>query len=144
MKFVTRAHARVDRIACPWLIHRFIDSAAELFFVPAADVMRVAEREGAIPFDVPGVDLGHRGERCSFDAFLEKYHLDDPALKRLATIVRGADTDRLDLAPESAGLYALACGFHALQPSRFINDHAMLRAQMPLYDALYEYCRRAV
>jgi hypothetical protein len=141
MKFVTRAHARVDRIACPWLIHRFIDPNAELFFVPAADVMRVAEREGAIPFDVPGVELGHRGELCSFDAFLKKYNLADPALEAMAAIVRGADTDALDLTPESAGLHAIASGFHALQPSRFINDHAMLRAEMPLYDALYEYCK---
>ncbi len=142
MKFVTRAHARVDRIACPWLVHRFIDAAAEFLFVPAADVMRVAERDDAIPFDVPNVELGHHGEHCSFDAFLAKYRLDDPALQTMAAIVRGADTDALDLTPESAGLYAIASGFHLLQPTRFLNDHAMLRAEMPLYDALYEYCKR--
>jgi hypothetical protein len=141
MKFVTRAHARVDRMACPWLVHRFIDPTAEFLFVPASEVLAVAERESAIPFDVPNVELGHRGELCSFDAFLKKYELADPALKRLAKIVRGADTDVLDLTPESAGLHAIASGFHALQPSRFINDHAMLRAEAPLYDALYEYCK---
>jgi hypothetical protein len=142
MKFVTRAHARVDRIACAWLVHRFIDPTAEFLYVPAADVMRVAERENAIPFDVPNVELGHRGELCSFDAFLEKYELEDPALRSMAAIIRGADTNVLDLTPESAGLHAIADGFHALQPSRFINDHAMLRAESPLYDALYEYCKK--
>jgi hypothetical protein len=121
MKFVTRAHARVDRIACAWLVHRFIDPAADVLYVPAADVMRVAELENAIPFDVPDVELGHHGELCSFDAFLDKYSLDDPALRSMAVIIRGADTDAFDLTPESAGLHAIATGFHALQPSRFIK-----------------------
>jgi len=143
MKFVTRAHARVDRIACAWLIHRFIDASAEILYVPAAEVPGVAQRENALPFDVPDVELGHRGDLCSFDAFLEKYKLADPALRRMAKIVRGADTDALDLTPESAGLYAIAAGFHDLQPSRFINDHAMLRAEAPMYDALYQFCKGA-
>lgn len=144
MKYVTRAHARVDRIACPWLVRRFIDSSAEFLFVPPSDVLAVAKRENAIAFDVPGVELGHRGPLCSFDAFLEKYKLDDPALQILAPIVRGADTDDRDLTPESAGLYAIASGFHALSPSRFKDDHELLAAESPVYDALYEYCRTKV
>ena len=141
MKFVTRAHAKVDRIACPWLIRRFVDSQAEFLFVEPDAVQATATREGAIPFDVPGVELGHRGERCSFDAIVEKYGLRDPALLRMAEIVRGADTSDRSLTPESAGLYALASGFHALSPTRFADDHALLDVEFPLYDALYEYCR---
>jgi hypothetical protein len=103
----------------------------------------MAEREGAIPFDVPDVELGHHGAACSFDAFLARYGLlDDPALRELALIVRGADTDDRALTPESAGLYAIASGFHALSPSpRFPDDHALLEVESPLYDALYEYCK---
>lgn len=141
MKYVTRAHAKVDRIACPWLIKRFIDEDAEFLFVDAQEVMATAERESAIPFDVPNVELGHHGDHCSFDAILEKYHVDDPALRRLAQIVRGADTSKRNLTPESAGLYALATGFHALSPSRFKDDHALLEVEFPVYDALYEFCR---
>ncbi len=140
MKYVTRARAKVDRIACPWLIKRFIDPDAEFLFVQADRVMETAERESAIPFDVPNVELGHHGERCSFDAVIEKYNVTDPALLRLAEIVRGADTSHRDLTPESAGLYALATGFHALSPSRFADDHALLDIEFPIYDALYEYC----
>lgn len=141
MKYVTRARAKVDRIACPWLIKRFIDPEAEFLFVDADRVMEVAEREAAIPFDVPGVELGHHGARCSFDAIIEKYNVTDPALLRLAEIVRGADTSARNLTPESAGLFALATGFHALSPSRFSDDHALLDVEFPMYDALYEYCR---
>jgi hypothetical protein len=141
MKFVTREHARVDRIACPWLIRRFIDADAEVLFVPAEDVKMVAAREGAVPFDIPGVELGHHGAACSFDAFLERFKLDDPALRMLAEIVRGADTDDRNLTPESAGLYAIASGFHDLMPSLFRDDHAVLEAESALYDALYEYCK---
>ena len=141
MKFVTRRHARVDRIACPWLIRRFVDPDAEILFVPAEDVMTVAKRERAIPFDVPGVELGHHGAGCSFDAFIDKYELEDPALRLLAEIVRGADTDERNLRPESAGLYAIASGFHSLRPSRYADDHAVLAAESAVYDALYEYCR---
>src|ERR1700676_2496165 len=141
MTFVTRARARVDRMACPWLIRRFIDPDARILFVPADRVVTVAEAEGGLPFDVPDVELGHHGERCSFDAFLDRYRLDDAALRALAVIVRGADTDRLDLAPEAAGLFAIATGFQRLMPDRFADDDAMLAAETPMYDALYEYCR---
>lgn len=140
MTYVTREKARVDRIACPWLVSRFVDRDATFLFVPVGDVRRVAEREGAIPFDVPGVELGHHGERCSFDAFLDKYKLDDPALRALALIVRGADTDARHLTPESFGLYAAATGFQAI--SR--DDHENMACQFPLYDALYAYCRARV
>lgn len=137
MKWVTREKARVDRIACPWLITRFVDKDAEFLFVPPGEVMRVAEREQAVPYDVPGVELGHHGERCSFDAFLEKYRLDDPALRALALIVRGADTDDRGLTPESPGLYALASGFRETARDDFDN----MAKQFAAYDALYAYCR---
>ncbi|MGH7356395.1 MAG: chromate resistance protein ChrB domain-containing protein [Candidatus Rokuibacteriota bacterium] len=137
MKWVTRERARVDRIACPWLISRFIDREATFLFVPSAQVMSVAEREGAIPYDVPNVELGHHGERCSFDAFLDKYKLTDTALQALARIVRGADTDARQLTPESPGLYAVATGFQAIAK----DDHDNMARQFPAYDALYAYCR---
>src|SRR5881227_305652 len=114
MKWVTRERARVDRIACPWLISRFIDRDAVFLFVPGDQVMAVAKREGAIPYDVPGVELGHHGPECSFDAILAKYGLTDPALQCLARIVRGADTPAKDLTPESRGLEAIADGFRRL------------------------------
>lgn len=141
LTFVTRARARVDRMACPWLIRRFIDPAARILFVPAERVLDVAAAEGGLPFDVPEVELGHHGDRCSFDAFLDRYELHDPALRKLAVIVRGADTNQLDLAPEAAGLYAIATGFQRMMPARFFDDAAMLEAELPMYDALYEYCR---
>ena len=140
MKWVTREKARVDRIACPWLITRFIDKDPVFLFVPADQVMAVAEREGAIPYDVPGVELGHHGERCSFDAFLEEYKLDDPSLHVLALIVRGADTAARQLTPESAGLYAVATGFQAMAK----DDHDNMAKQFAAYDALYAYCRTKV
>jgi hypothetical protein len=139
MKWVTREKARVDRIACPWLVKRFIDPQAEFLFVPADQVMAVAAREGAIPFDVPGVELGHHGDRCSFDAFLEKYRLTDPALRALALIVRGADTDQRELTAESPGLYAVASGFRETSKDDFEN----MARQFPVYDALYAFCRAA-
>ena len=108
MKWITRERARVDRIACPWLISRFVDPKPEFLFVPAAQVREAAAREGAIPYDIPNVELGHHGAHCSFDAFLERYELADPGLAALALIVRGADTDDRRLTPESAGLYAAA------------------------------------
>jgi hypothetical protein len=114
MKWVTRERPKVDRIACPWLIKRFVDPEAEFLYVPADQVLAVAEREGAIPFDVPNVELGHHGAECSFDAILRKYGLTDPALQRLALIVRGADTAAKDLTPESRGLEAIAEGFRLL------------------------------
>ena len=140
MKWVTREKARVDRIACPWLISRFIDREPMFLFVPADQVTQVAEREDAIPYDVAGVELGHHGERCSFDAFLDKYKLVDPALRALALIVRGADTRARQLTPESSGLYALATGFQAIAK----DDHDNMAKQFPAYDALYAYCRATV
>jgi hypothetical protein len=140
MKWVTREKARVDRIACPWLIIRFIDREPTFLFVPTSQVMSVADREGAIPYDVPNVELGHHGERCSFDAFLEKYKLTDPGLDALARIVRGADTNACELTPESSGLYALATGFQAMAK----DDHDNMAKQFPAYDALYAYCRTRV
>ena len=137
MKWVTRERARVDRIACPWLITRFIDKEPTFLFVPASQVMAVAERDGATPYDVPGVRLGHHGDRCSFDAFLDEYKLQDPALQALAPIVRGADTDARTLTPESPGLYAAATGFQATARDDFDN----MARQFPMYDALYAYCR---
>jgi len=137
VKWVTRERARVDRIACPWLIRRFIDPEAVFLFVPADRVMAVADAEGAIPFDVPGVELGHHAERCSFDAILDKYSLDDPALRALADIVRGADTEARHLTPESAGLNAPASGFRGIAR----DDHENMRLQFPAYDALFAYCR---
>ena len=137
MKWITRENARVDRIACPWLISRFIDRDAEFLFVPSDQVMTVALRDQAIPFDVPNVELGHHGDHCSFDAFLEKYKLDDPALRALALIVRGADTSNITLTTESAGLFAYATGFAATSKDDFDN----MARQFPAYDALYAYCR---
>jgi hypothetical protein len=136
MKWVTRERPKIDRIACPWLILRFIDKDAELLYVPAGQVLAVAEQSSAIPYDVPGVELSHVGELCSFDAFLEKYQLDSVPLSRLAAIVRGADTSRLDLTPQSAGLYAISLGLSAI----FADDHEMLRHGLILYDALYAWC----
>ena len=127
----------MDRIACPCLIDRFIYRDPVFLFVPAGEVMKVAEREQAIPYDVPGVELGHHGEQCSFDAFLDKYKLDDPALRALALIVRGADTAQRQLTPESAGLYALATGFQATSK----DDVENMARQFPAYDALYAFCR---
>jgi hypothetical protein len=136
MKWVTRERPKIDRIACPWLVARFIDHAPEFLFVPSSDVLAVAERTGAIPYDVPGVELSHVGERCSFDAFLRRYELRDQALAQLAAIVRGADTARLDLAPEAPGLVAISLGLS----HNFIDDHEMLRHGMVMYDALYAWC----
>ncbi len=140
MKWVTREKARVDRIACPWLISRFIDKEPTFLFVASNQVRHVAERENAIPYDIPDVELGHHGPRCSFDAFLDKYKLTDPALRALAEIVRGADTDARQLTPESAGLYAVATGFQAIAK----DDHDNMAKQFPAYDALYAYCQARV
>ena len=136
MKWVTRERPKIDRIACPWLIARFIDQSPEFLFVPSKDVLRVAEESNAIPYDVPGVELSHVGEQCSFDAFLQKYALTSPALAQLAVIVRGADTSRLDLAPEAPGLLAISLGLSNV----FADDHEMLRHGMVVYDALLAWC----
>ena len=137
MQWITRERPKIDRIACPWLVARFIDRDAEFLYVPAGDVLRIAEETGAIPYDIPGVELSHVGELCSFDAFLAKYGLSDSALKQLAVIVRGADTSQLELTPQSPGLYALSLGL--LQ--NFLDDHEMLRHGMVMYDALYAWCQ---
>lgn len=138
MQWITRERPKIDRIACPWLVARFIDRDAEFLYVPYGDVLRIASETGAIPYDIPGVELSHVGELCSFDAFLAKYGLDDPALKQLAVIVRGADTSRLDLTPQSAGLFALSLGLSQV----FADDHDMLRHGLVMYDALYAWCRQ--
>jgi hypothetical protein len=137
MKWVTRERPKIDRIACPWLIARFIDAAPEFLYVPNAKVLETAEKTGAVPYDIPGVEMSHVGELCSFDAFLSKYQLTDPALQQLAAIVRGADTSRLDLTPQSPGLYAISLGLS----HNFANDHEMLQQGMVIYDALYAWCK---
>jgi hypothetical protein len=137
MKWITRERPKIDRIACPWLVARFIDREPEFMYVPSGDVLSVADKAAAIPYDIPGVELTHDGELCSFDAFLKKYQLDDPALQRLALIVRGADTSRLALTPESAGLYAISLGLS----HDFADDHEMLSHGMVMYDALYAWCK---
>lgn len=140
MKWVTRSHVHVDRVACPWLINRFVDSQAEFIFVPKSRVMEVAKEQGAVPFDVPDVELGHHGDGCSFDAIIEKYVLKDPALLRLARIVNAADTNHLDADPIGPGLEAIATGFSI----RFPDDHENLASQFEVYDALYAWCRLRV
>ena len=137
MKWVTRERPKIDRIACPWLIARFIDPDAEFLFVPPSRVLDVAGAQAAIPFDVPGVELTHVGELCSFDAFLRKYALRQPGLDRLALIVRAADTDRLDLAPQAAGLLAISLGLGDI----YRDDQALLVQGMIVYDALFAWCR---
>jgi hypothetical protein len=137
MKWVTRERPKIDRIACPWLISRFIDEKPEFLYVPADQVMKVAGETGALPYDVPGVELTHFGELCSFDAFLRKYELKERALAQLAAIVRGADTSQLGLTPQSAGLYAISLGLSR----NFADDLEMLRHGLVVYDALYSWCR---
>lgn len=136
-RWVTRARPKIDRIACPWLVQRFVDPGAEFLFVPPADVLAVAERFDAIPFDIDGVQLTHRGDACSFDAMLADFHLDIPALHRMALVVRAADTDRHDLAPQAAGLLALSVGLSR----QYRDDNGQLKAGMALYDALYRWAR---
>ncbi|MGQ0612731.1 MAG: chromate resistance protein ChrB domain-containing protein [Planctomycetaceae bacterium] len=137
MRWITRERPKIDRIACPWLIARFIDPEAEFLFAPAAEVVPRAAETGAVPFDVEGVELTHDGPLCSFDAFLRRYRLHDPGLQELAVIVRGADTDRLDLAPQCAGLLAISLGLS----HNFPDDHEALRNGFVVYDALYAWCR---
>jgi hypothetical protein len=137
MKWVTRERPKIDRIACPWLIARFIDKEPEFLYVPANQVLKVAAETDAVPYDIPGVEMSHDGDLCSFDAFLKKYALDDAALKQLATIVRGADTSRLDLTPQSPGLYAISLGLS----HRYTDDHEMLKHGLVMYDALYAWCQ---
>lgn len=138
MKWVTRARPKIDRLACPWLIRRFIDPQAEILYVPAQEVMACAEQTGAIPFDVPGVELGHHGEYCSFDAFIERYRLDEPALQRLAEIVRAADTGKAETSAQAAGLVAISLGLGQL----YQDDQQLLAQALTIYDALYAWCRQ--
>ena len=140
MKWVTREKAKVDRIACPWLITKFIDNRPEFLFVPADKVSEVAIERNAIPFDIPNIELGHHADKCSFDAIIEKYHLKDAALLELAKIVRAADTDNKELALESIGLEAIAEGFRHITKDDFDN----MSKQFYMYDALYAYCQRKV
>ena len=139
-KWVTRERPKVDRIACPWLVRRFIDPEAEFLYAPGAEVREVAARSGAVPYDIADAEFGHVGERCSFDAFIRIYGIADRALDRLALIVRGADTGRPNLTLQSPGLLALSQGLSA----NFTNDHQMLAQGMVLYDALYAWCRAQV
>lgn len=136
MKWVTRERPRIDRIACPWLVARFIDPNPEFLYVAGGEVMKVAAATGAIPYDVPNVELGHHGDQCSFDAFIGKYRLDDPALRKLALIVRAADCGAPQLAKEAAGLLAISKGLSL----NFEDDHEMLKHGMVIYDALYAWC----
>jgi len=140
MKWVTRERVKVDRVACPWLIKKFVDTEAEFLFVAPDTVMETAEREGATAYDVPGAELGHRDGKCSFEAIVEKYRIDDPAVALLARIVHGADvSEDLYGEPEAPGLKAMAEGFGMLG---LADDHAILHREFPVYDALYAYCRR--
>ena len=136
-RWVTRERPKIDRIACPWLIARFVDPEAEFLYVPAKDVLSAAKEKDAVPYDVADVHFTHDGDRCSFDAFVKHYRLTDPALAELALIVRGADTGRLDLAPQAAGLAALSLGLSR----NFADDHEMLKHGMVMYDALYAWCK---
>jgi rhodanese-related sulfurtransferase len=136
-RWVTRERPKIDRIACPWLIRRFIDPDAEFIYVPADRVAAFAAESGATPYDVAGVEFSHEGERCSFDTFIRIYAIADPALDHLATIVRGADTSRHDLSPQCGGLFAISLGLSA----NFPDDHEMLEHGMVIYDALYTWCR---
>ncbi|WP_374380883.1 chromate resistance protein ChrB domain-containing protein [Dongia sp.] len=138
--WVTRARPKIDRIACPWLIRRFVDPDAIFLFVAQSEVMNVADRFGATPFDIEGAFWSHRGDTCTFDTMLAEFGLNSDALERLAQIVRGADTDRLDIAPQAAGLLAASLGFSRM----YKDDVAQLTASLPLYDAFYRWCRDAV
>jgi len=136
-RWVTRERPKIDRIACPWLIARFVDPNAEFLYVPSKEVLDAAKAKDAVPYDIPDVHFSHDGELCSFDAFLKHYRLEDPALSNLALIVRGADTARLDLAPQAPGLAAISLGLSR----NFQDDHEMLKHGMVMYDALYRWCK---
>ena len=139
MKWITREHAKVDRIACPWLIKNFVDNEAKFLFVPSHKVLEIMRNENAIPFDIPNVELGHHGDECSFDAIIKKYELDkkNPELLILANIVRGADTEKRQFTPESAGLAAIAAGFNVISK----DDYENMTKQFPVYDALYAFAK---
>jgi hypothetical protein len=141
VKWVTRERPKTDRIACPWLIRTFIDAEAEFLYVPAGEVLAVAEREGAYSYDAPGARYTHRDGSCTFEVLVEEYGIEDPAVALLARIVHGADiADHRDATPQSAGLLAVAEGFHLLN----LDDHRQLELSLPLYDAFYAWCKQAV
>jgi hypothetical protein len=137
MKWITRERPKIDRIACPWLIQRFVDRDAEFIYVPREVVFEKANELEAIPYDIPGAEYSHEGEYCTFDYIIKKHHLDDPALEELSRIVRGADTDRFDLAPQAAGLWAISAGLSY----NIKDDHEMLAVGMKVYDALYSWSK---
>ena len=137
MKWITRERPKIDRIACPWLIKNFVDSEAEFIYVPKEQVFEKAKELGAIPFDIPGAEYSHEGEFCTFDFIVKKHGLTEPVLLQLAAIVRGADTDRFDLAPQAAGLWAISAGLS----HNFQNDHEQLEIGMKIYDALYSWAK---
>jgi hypothetical protein len=137
MKWITRERPKIDRIACPWLIKNFVDKEAEFIYVPKEQVFEKAKALEAIPYDIPGAEYSHYGEECTFDYIVKKHALTDPALLELANIIRGADTDRFDLAPQAAGLWAMSAGLSYNIP----NDHEMLKIGMVLYDALYSWSK---
>jgi len=137
MKWITRSHVHVDRVACPWLITRFIDSEAEFLFVPKSKVMELSEKTGAIAFDTPGAELHHRGDLCTFDVIIQDFELTDPALLRMARVINAADTGRLDGDPLAAGFEAIAAGYSL----RYPNDLENIGRQFEVYDALYAWCR---
>lgn len=140
IKWVTREKAKVDRIACPWLIKKFVDSKPEFLFVPADKVLEVAKKQNAVPFDIPNTELSHHEDKCSFDAVIEKYNINDPALFELAKIVRAADTNKKEIAAEAIGLEAIAEGFRQITKDDFDN----MSKQFYVYDALYAYCKRKI
>jgi len=140
MKWVTREHVHVDRTAIPWMVKRFIDPKAEFLFVPVEKIDEVVKKENAIPYDAPGVELGHKGEKCSFDAIIEKYKLTDPALLGVAKIVRGADTDKPEIAPEAAGLDSIMTGISINAK----DDYEAIKNAAPVYEALYSNCKLAL
>ena len=141
MKWITRERPKIDRVACPWLIRRFIDADARILYVDPPEVKNTAQETGAIPFDIEGIEISHEGERCSFDTMLKLFGLEsEPSLARLALIVRGADTARPDLAPEAAGLHAISLGLSALAGD---DDHGLLKRGFMVYDALFAWLRHA-
>ena len=137
MKWITREKPKIDRIACPWLIKNFVDKDAEFLYVPANEVLTMSKELNAIPYDIPKVEYSHDGQFCTFDAIIKKYQLNDPTLLQLSIIVRGADTDRFDIAPQAAGLWAISAGLSY----NYKNDHEMLEIGMKLYDALYSWAK---
>jgi hypothetical protein len=137
MKWITRERPKIDRIACPWLIKNFVDKEAEFIYIPKEQVFEKAKELNAIPYDIPGAEYSHYDDKCTFDFIIKKHKLDDPVLHQLAIIIRGADTDRFDLAPQAAGLWAISAGLSY----NYKNDHEMLAIGMKVYDALYSWAK---